>query len=159
MVNDNIFRELLNARLKVVKCTPCLYNLTNRRLFPMDALFIDSLFLANVSDFHSNLLPTESQLKISQSRSQVFLIPMNCMLTPPEQTYDTYENLRASINAFTCTHGYNVIVARYTGGCKYLLMCDRGGTPRRVLEEKRKRKGVTKKCDCKFQLFARFKKG
>ena len=80
------------------------------------------------------------------------------MLTPPEETYDTYENLRASVSAFNRTQGYAVTVARSNGCRKYWLKCDRGGPPRRVLEEKRKRKGATKICDCKFQLYARIKK-
>ena len=80
------------------------------------------------------------------------------MRTLSEQTYDTYENLRASVSAFTRTQGYAVTVARSTGDRKYWLKCNRGGPPRRVLEEKRKRKGATKICDCKFQLYARIKK-
>ena len=80
------------------------------------------------------------------------------MLTPPEETYDTYENLRASVSAFTRTQGYAVTVARSTGSREYWLKCNHGGPPRRVLEEKRKRKVATKICDCKFQLYARIKK-
>ena len=80
------------------------------------------------------------------------------MLTPPEETYDTYENLYGSVSAFTRTQVYAVTVARSTGGRKYWLKCDRGGPPRRVLEEKRKRKVATKTCYCKFQLYARIQK-
>ena len=44
------------------------------------------------------------------------------MLTPPEQTYDTYESLLASVNEFGRSQGYTVTVARSTGGCKYWLL-------------------------------------
>ena len=57
------------------------------------------------------------------------------MLIPPEQAYDTYENLRASVDAFTHTKGYIVTVARSTGGSNKFFKYDRGGTPRWVLEE------------------------
>ena len=63
----------------------------------MDALFKDSLFLANVTDLSLRLV---IKLKISQSRSKVILIYIKCMLTPPEQTQYIYENIRASVGGF-----------------------------------------------------------
>ena len=83
-------------------------------------------------------------MKRSQSISQKSRFFIKYRPSRPEDTYDTYENLRASVSAFTRTQGYAVTVAKSTGGRKYWLKCDRGGPPRRVLEEKRKHKGATK---------------
>ena len=68
-------------------------------------------------------------------------------------------NFRASVNAFTCTQGYTIRMARFTGGCKYLLNCDRGGTPRsQLVKEKRKGKEIRKEWTVSSNGYDRVKK-
>ncbi|KAI9916279.1 hypothetical protein PsorP6_017958 [Peronosclerospora sorghi] len=75
------------------------------------------------------------------------------MLPPEEKTYDTYNDLFASVKQFAHTQGYTITTRNSTDkGCKVWLKCSRGGPTRQVAEANRQRKGVKKEGLCHLSV-------
>ena len=74
-----------------------MHAIIDHRLLSINALFNNSLFLANVTGVWLRFTAKRVKFILSQCRSQVILIFIKSMLSPPEHTIDIYENLHASV--------------------------------------------------------------
>jgi hypothetical protein len=75
------------------------------------------------------------------------------MVPPPIKSYPTRDALKDDVQAWAKQHGY-AVVTRESNKKKLILICDRGGKPRKrkILLEDLKRQASTRKCGCKWRV-------
>ena len=80
----------------------------------------------------------------------------NTMPPPPQETFNTLEDLKTRVRAWTLEHGYDLVIAGGRLGKKRWVRCGRAGKTkdtRKITDENRYRQGTTHKSGCAMAVW------